>query len=539
VNLQLLSLFVAILSIPVVARAGEPDTTAVDLIMEEGMERSQVMDILSWMTDVHGPRLTGSPGYKEAAGWAVDKLTEMGLSNSHLEGWGPFGRGWQLERHTAHVITPQPFPLVSLPKAWSPGTDGKIEGDVILVDVPNDSVLQTFKGRLGGKFVMLDPERAVSPHFSGDAARRSEEELLRLANAQPPEDRQWRRRERTEEQQQKRLADYRRLLMAEEEGALALLDVSRGDRGNIFLQQAGVPSHPDTPRSARTRAWQEDAPDILPQVSLTAEHYNRIVRMLEKGQRVRMEMETEVRFFEVDSGYNIIAELPGSDLADQVVMIGAHFDSWHGATGATDNGAGSAICMEAMRILKATGLQPRRTIRIGLWGGEEQGLLGSEAYVKRHFGEQTGPDSNKVTKYKIEAERLSAYYNLDNGAGKIRGVYMQGNEAVRPYFREWLKPFESLGASTLSIANTGSTDHVAFDELGLPGFQFIQDGLEYFSTTHHSTMDFYDRVVEDDLKQAATILARFAYETAMMDERLPRKPMKNVMLEWAPEVFSK
>jgi Zn-dependent M28 family amino/carboxypeptidase len=260
--------------------------------------------------------------------------------------------------------------------------------------------------------------------------------------------------------------------------------------------------------------------------------------MLDKGEKVRLEMDTRVKFFDVDSGYNIIGEIPGSDLKEEVVMIGGHFDSWHGGTGATDDAAGSGVCLEAMRILKATGLQPRRTIRIALWSGEEQGVYGSKAYVKKHFGEVSGPDSNRATKHKLAATKISVYFNLDNGGGKIRGVYMQGNEAVRPIFREWLQPVEKLGASTLSLSNTGSSDHMSFDDIGIPAFQFIQDEMEYSTRTHHSTMDLYDRLVEDDLKQASVIMAAFAYQAAMADTLLPRKPRKNVMLDWAPEVFS-
>jgi hypothetical protein len=409
---------------------------------------------------------------------------------------------------------------------------------VVYFNATNDSMLQTFRGTLRGKFILLNEPRAVPAHFSAEATRRTDADLLKLANAPVPPERRSRQFRRSPEQRQELMVEFEKLRMAHDEGALGLLTVSRGDGGNVFVAQASVPAHPDTAWDRRSRPWQSNAPSILPQVAVGVEHHNQMVRMIEKGTRVRMEMDLRVNFFREDSGYNVLAEIPGSDLKDQVVMVGAHFDSWHGSTGTTDNGTGSAVCMEAMRIIKAAGLQPRRTIRIGLWGGEEQGLLGSEAYVKRHLGERTGPDSNRVTRHKLAAERFSVYYNLDNGSGKIRGVYMQGNESVRSIFRDWLKPFTDMGATTLTLANTGGTDHLSFDAIGLPGFQFIQDPLEYSTRTHHSTMDAFDRAQEDDLKQASVIMAAFAYHAAMRDERLPRKPIKNVTLEWAPEVFS-
>ena len=521
------------------ALSGEAvDTAAISKIMREGAEHSQVMEILSWLTDVHGPRLTGSPSYKKAAEWAREKLAGMGLENSRLEGWGPFGRGWELDRYSAHVIAPKSFPLISYPKAWSHGTRGSVTADVIHIDAKTDSALETYRGKLKGKFVMLSETRVIPAHFDPEAKRRTEEDLLDLANAPMPEERRIGRGEQSPEEKARAMVEYKKVIMAEEEGALALLTIARGDGGNIFVQGMNVTVHPDTPWTRRMKSWDPKAPKSLPQVTVGAEHYNQIVRMLQKGQRVKMEMDLQVNFFKEDSGYNVIAEIPGSDLKEEVVMIGAHFDSWHGGTGATDNGTGSAVCMEAMRILKALGLQPRRTIRIGLWGGEEQGLLGSEAYVKKHLGERSGPDTNRVTRHKLAAEKFSVYFNNDNGTGKVRGVYMQGNEGVRPTFREWLKPFEQMDATTLTLSNTGGTDHLSFDAIGLPGFQFIQDPIEYGSRTHHSTMDVYDRAQEEDLKQASIIMAAFAYNAAMRDERLPRKPIKNVLLEWAPVVNS-
>jgi carboxypeptidase Q len=279
-----------------------------------------------------------------------------------------------------------------------------------------------------------------------------------------------------------------------------------------------------------------DAPKIIPQVVVAAEHYNRIVRMIQQGQKVKMAVNLTVEFQDKDlMSYNTVAEIPGSDLKDEVVMLGGHMDSWHAGTGATDNGAGVAVGMEAVRILQALKLQPRRTIRIALWSGEEQGLLGSRHYVMQHFatlgdgtldafrfGNSGQGDPPKLNP-KPDYEKFSAYFNLDNGTGKVRGVYMQGNEAVRPLFRRWLIPFRDMGAATLSISNTGGTDHLSFDAIGLPGFQFIQDEIEYETRTHHSNQDLFDRIQADDMKQAATVMAAFIYNTAMLDEKLPRK----------------
>jgi carboxypeptidase Q len=299
------------------------------------------------------------------------------------------------------------------------------------------------------------------------------------------------------------------------------------------VQSASVPVHPDVPRAERPRPSDPETPAMLPQVAVAAEHYNRIARILRKGEPVRMRMNLDVAWGAADSGFNVIGEIPGSDLADELVIIGAHLDSWHGGTGTTDNGTGVATCMEAIRILGAAGLQPRRTIRLCLWGGEEQGLLGSRAYVARHFGrrERSHADSGTVLVLTPEAAKVSIYINNDNGTGKIRGVYMQGNEAVRPIFRAWLEPFGGTGATTLSLRNTASTDHISFDVINIPAFQFIQDDIEYETRTWHSTMDVFDRAVEDDLKQTAVIIATFAYQAAIRDERIPRKDLKGVHVE--------
>lgn len=512
---------------PSVSLRGETiDSAAIARIIDEGMNRSQVMDMLSWLTDVCGPRLTGSPGFAKAVTWAKARLSSMGLQNVHVEGWAPFGRSWSLNRYSAHITDPTVFPLLSYPRAWSPGTGGKVTGKVIYLDARTDSALETFHGKLKGNFVLLGAPVPVRAHFEPLAVRESDSTLLSLANAELPVPRGVRRRLVTQEARQQALIDYKKLLMCQDEGAAALITPSRGDGGNVFVQAAAIPAHPDTPYASRPQIQDLSAPDVLPQVTVAAEPFDRIVRILAHGIPVSMEMDLDVTFYRADSGYNVIAEMPGTDLEDEVVMIGAHLDSWHGGTGATDNGTGVTTCMEAMRILEALHLKPRRTIRVALWGAEEQGLLGSRAYVRRHFGGREG-DSRRPdvpVSYKPEAENFCAYFNNDNGTGKVRGIYLQGNEALRPIFRAWLAPFRSMGASTITVANTGSTDHVSFDAIGLPGFQFIQDDIEYFSRTWHSTMDVYDRVQADDVKQASIIMAAFAYNAAMRDERLPRKP---------------
>jgi len=524
-------------------------------IRDEGMNRSQVMQTLSYLSDVIGPRLTASPGMKRANDWTRVTLETWGMQNAHLEAWGPFGRGWSLKRFSAQVVDPLNIPLIAYPKAWSPATNGAITGDVVYIDAKTEADLEKYKGKLKGAIVFTQSPRELKARFAPLGTRQDEKSLLALADANPPGGGGNRGGgggfRMTPEQRATLNFNTRKLLFAQEEGAAVLADASRaGDGGTIFVQQAAVPTlipdvQPATP-APRVSAYDKGA-KILPQITLANEHYNRIVRMLQAGEKVRMEVNIGVEWQDKDPmGYNTIAEIPGSDpqLKDEIVMLGGHMDSWHAGTGATDNGAGVAVGMEAMRIIQALGLKPKRTIRIGLWTGEEQGLLGSAAYVKQHFGSlEAGnpgvvppgtPNSQPAAPPKLttlpEYDKFDAYFNLDNGTGKIRGVYMQGNEAVRPIFRQWLsafrdRPNENIwGANTLSIANTGGTDHLSFDRIGLPGFQFIQDEIEYDTRTHHSNMDVFDRIQADDMKQAATIMAAFIYQTAMRDEKIPRKP---------------
>jgi len=513
----------------------------IERIKDESLNRSQVMRTLSYLTDVIGPRLTNSPNMKRANTWTRDKMTEWGLQNARLEPWGPFGRGWSLERFNATVVEPQSIPLIAFPKAWSPGTNGPLVGDVIYVDAKDEADLQRFKGKLKGAIVLTSAVREIKARFEAPGTRLTEKELLELANAPDPAGRPSRRFQLTAEQLTAAKFSAQKIQFFADEGATLLVDASRaGDGGTIFVQSAAVPQPFDPSPTAifrpRITAWDKTAPKITPQVVVAAEDYNRMARIIQQGEKIRMAVDLAVKFHEEDlMGYNTIAEIPGTDLKDEVVMLGGHMDSWHAGTGATDNAAGVAVAMEAVRILKALNLQPRRTIRVALWSGEEQGLNGSRAYVAEHFGTIGDGSANASMTAMMNGEtpklnakpahdKLSVYFNLDNGTGKIRGVYLQGNEAVRPLFRRWLAPFREMGATTLSIANTGGTDHLSFDAVGLPGFQFIQDEIEYETRTHHSNQDVYDRIQADDMKQAAAIMAAFIYNSATMDEKLPRKP---------------
>ncbi len=497
------------------------DSTTVAKIRDEGLNHSKVMETLSWLSDVYGPRLTGSPAYIRAAEWVMKQMKELGMENIHREGW-MFGKGWELKDYAARVIGQQTFPLISFPKAWSPELKGEVEADVVFLDAQTDSALETYKGKLKGKFILFSQPTKLNAYFAPPATRVADSSLLKLANAEPELSGNPRNFQMTPQQKTIALVNFKKLELCQKENAAAILTsapAQRNEGGSVFVMGASVPTHPDTPSVNRIPSYSSKAPKILPQVEVGAEQYNRMVRMIQKGEKIKIAMELEVDWFKEDSCYNVIAEIPGTDLKDEVVMIGAHLDSWHSGTGATDNGTGSAVCMEAMRILKSIGAKPKRTIRMALWGGEEQGLLGSRAYTEKHFGKR-----DSLSK---DAEKFCAYFNNDNGTGKVRGIYLQGNDALRPIFRAWLSPFKEMGATTLSLSNTGGTDHLAFDALGLPGFQFIQDPIEYGTRTWHSTMDVYDRAQEDDVKQAAILMASFAYNAAMRDEKIPRKILQS------------
>ena len=539
-------------SSPAVAKASTvyaAPKEVIDKIKDEGMNRSQVMQTLSYLTDVIGQRLTGSPSLRRANEWTRDTLAKWGLQNAHLEAWGPFGRGWVLKSFSAQVSEPYDIPLIAYPKAWAPSAN-LVNADVFYLDAKDDASLEKYKGQLKGKIVLISDPRELKPDFNGIGRRETEESLAKLAAAPDPAtiQRPTAPAQQSPEAIARRQAaafGARRMMFAYNEGAAMLVDNSRGGYGGtIFVQQATVaqqqPAQPD-PNFRRLSPWQKEAESlILPQMTVSTENYNRLVRMIQQGEKLKMTVNVDAQYVDGDGMVNnTIAEIPGTDpkLKDQIVMLGGHMDSWHSGTGATDNGAGVATAMEAVRILQAAGLKPRRTIRIALWTGEEQGLLGSRAYVKQHFGEMKGaqtnffgpPDPNAPKPELVkgpEYEKLSAYFNLDNGTGKIRGVYMQGNGNVRPYFESWLTPFGDLGAKTLTMSNTGGTDHLSYDAIGLPGFQFIQDEIEYDTLTHHSNQDVFDRIQAEDMKQNATIMAAFVYQTAMMDEMMPKKAQR-------------
>ncbi len=478
------------------------DLDAIYKIKEEGLQRSKVMEIESYLTDVYGPRLTGSPNIKEAADWAQKTMKEWGLVNVKTETW-PFGRGWQSQRFTANAVTPRAYPLLAYPKAWTPGTSGPVTGEAIIAVINEEKDFAEFRGKLRGKYVMSMAMRDIAPHFEAQGHRYTDAELADLSK-QPAAGGGRGRGNFNAAQEFGR----KRTQFFIDEGVAAVLDFSRGDDGTVFVQAPqGVSRDPKGPAQPA-------------QVTLAVEHYGRIWRTLEKKIPVTLQMDIANTFYDNDlNAFNIVGDIPGTDKADEVVMIGAHFDSWHTGTGATDNAAGSAVMMEAMRLLKTTGVKLRRTVRIGLWGGEEQGLLGSRAYVKDHFGDPA------TMQLKAEHAKLAAYFNVDNGTGLIRGVYLQGNEAVAPIFEQWMEPFKNLGMTTLTIRNTGGTDHLSYDAVGLPGFQFIQDEVEYDSRTHHSNMDTYERIQPNDMMRNAVIVAAFAMNAANRDEKLPRKPL--------------
>jgi hypothetical protein len=487
------------------AQTQEPvDLQAIYRIKEEGLQRSKVMEITSYLTDVYGPRLTGSPNIRAAANWAVKEMQGWGLANAKLEPWGPFGRGWTNDRFVAHMLTPSASPLIGYPKAWTPGTNGTVKAEAVLAPLNSDRDLESLRGKLRGKFVLLMAARPVNAHFEAEAHRYTDAELAERARQTiaPAGGRGGRGGGPSPDQG----FAQRRTQFLVGEGVAATLEPGRGDGGTVFVQSGGSRNASD--------------PATVPQIVLAVEHYNRLVRILDKKIPVTLELEVRNTFHDSDlNAFNVVAEIPGTDRPDELVMVGAHFDSWHGGTGATDNAAGSAVMMEALRILKATGLRMRRTVRVGLWTGEENGLLGSRAYVDQQFA------TRATLETKPAHARFSAYFNVDNGTGAIRGVYLQGNEAVAPIFRAWLQPFENMRATTLTIRNTGGTDHQSFDAVGLPGFQFIQDPVEYDSRTHHSSMDVYDRIQAADMMQNAVIVAAFAYHAANRDQLLPRKPM--------------
>ena len=509
-----------------VAQIEKVDTAMVSKIKKEGYDNSQVMSILSMLTDVNGPRLMGSPGYKKAAAYAKNTMQSWGLQNVAYDDWKEeFGTGWQVKKFTLQAVSPAYSPIIAYPKAWSPGIKGNVQAEVVYLDVKTEEDVAKYKGKLKGKIVLFNLPVNVKPGFDGDAKRFSDSELLEMANSGVQE--QFRGGGRFRGTTAPQRIAFAKWDLCMKEGVLAVLEASTTSMlsgGVLTVSGATVPYQPEVPFDQRVSVRSPKAPKILPQIVVTAEHYNRMIRQIQKGSVVKLDLALETEFTPAENGFNVIAEIPGTDLKDEVVMIGAHLDSWHSATGATDNAAGSAVMMEVMRILKAVGANPRRTIRIGLWGGEEQGLLGSRSYVKRTFGERLDKafpyDSIKLTP---AGEKFAVYFNMDNGTGKYRGIYLQGNPKAQNVFRAWLKPFEKMGTATITLQNTSGTDHQSFDGIGLPGFQFIQDPIDYDTRTHHTSMDVYDKVIEVDMKHNAVVTAAFAWLAANRDGNFPRK----------------
>jgi carboxypeptidase Q len=444
----------------------------------------------------------------------MGRMKEYGLSNVHLEKWGPFGKSWNLEYSTAHMMAPQYQPLIAMPVAWSPGTDGVINTDAVLVTPQTQAELDAFKGKLAGKIVLISPKRDLAFPTTALASRYTDAELNDLSNAQIQVPGLFGGRGGAGGGRGGRggaattgapSAMAIQTFLKAEKPALVLQISARGESGTLF--GGGL---------------QRDATDSLPTMVVAAEHYNRIARLLEHQIPVKLQVEIKATFDNNPDSFNVIGEIPGKTKPDEIVMVGGHFDSWHYGTGATDNAAGSAAAMEVLRVLKTVNLPMDRTVRLALWSGEEQGLLGSRAYVKEHFAD---PTTMKPTS---EHEKFAAYFNVDNGTGKIRGIYLQKNDMCRPIFEKWLEPFKDLGASTITNRNTTGTDHQAFDGVGLPGFQFIQDTMDYNTRTHHSNMDVYDRIQATDMMQISAIEAGFVYLTATRPEKLPRKPLPPV-----------
>jgi carboxypeptidase Q len=485
--------------------ASEPvDLNMVNKIRQEGLNNSKIRDISFYLTDVIGPRLSGSTGLSNAYTWTSEQMEEWGLSNVQVVPWGNFGRGWDNEKFYVAMTRPYYQHLIAVPRAWTKGTDSLVVNSPVLVDIREDSDFDKYRGKLEGKIVVTPVTSEPRLSFTPMASRWEDEDLEKLARYPDPATEGQTQRPASEYTPQRPLSQ-KTMDFLEDEGVVALLNPS-----GVF---GVVRSH--------GRDYNVNNEPGMAIVDMTIEHYGRIVRLLEAGIEVELELDIRNRFLYNDQlGYNVIAEIPGTDrrLKDEVIIIGGHLDSWHAGTGGNDNASGVAVMMEVMRILKDLDIKPRRTIRIALWGGEEQGLFGSRSYVREHFHDPSDGGMKKGH------EKLSAYYNVDNGSGKIRGVYLQDNEALRPIFESWFEPLKDLGVGTVTLRSTGSTDHVPFDRAGLPGFQFIQDRLDY-GRGYHTNMDTFERMQLDDMKQAATVVAIIVYHTAMRDEKLPRKEL--------------
>ncbi len=502
-------------------RAQEPvDWEVVSKIRAEGLERSQVMDIVGYMSDVLGPRLTASPSMRKAQAWAQEKMQEVGLENIIFERAGEHGVNWDNEYTSLHMVAPDYQPIIGYAKAFTSSTDGKVEADAVIVNVNTPDDFAQYRGKLRGRIALIAQPFATEPRFTPDAIRHTDETLKALSRTTVGA---------TGQQQTVTLTMDQ--LNALRQGEVGGPPVSRGDLDE-FLKAEGVALVVDigsgrgddgillvgSRHDSRADRSYEGVMNSLPEVVIATEHYNRIYRILERGIPVRLEMEVRNAVDNSDPYYyNVVGEIPGTDLKDEIVILGGHYDSWHGGTGAVDNASGSAVALEAARILKAIGVQPRRTIRVAFWTYEEGGLNGSREYVNKHFG---NPQDGKKPAY----DKFSGYFNMDNGTGQFRGVYLQENMLVKPIFEAWMEPLNDLGVETLAPGNTSGTDHLSFDRAGLNGWQFIQDRIDYRPRRHHTNMDVVDGLIPEDIMINAVVMATFAYHAAMRDELLPRKP---------------
>ena len=516
------------------------DYTVYQQIREEGLGHSHIMEYASALADGIGPRLTGSPNVKRANDWTRDQLAAMGCTNAHLEDWGEFGMGWQQLNTWVRMASPDTAVFIAQASPWSPATSGAVSGQAVWVDIKKDEDIDKYKGKLNGKIVLYGDMREVKPVDKPLFERSDEKDLAKIADYPLTPEHEYEQYmkdyAKRVELQQKVIA----LITSEHVAAVVLPSrdgKNGGGSGGTIFDDRGIGRD----------IYKRDHAMPVPVVVMAIENYGRVYRLLKANVPVTLEMDVETKFFgDHEHGFDTIAEIPGTDpkLKDEVVMVGGHLDSWASGTGATDNGAGTLVSMEVMRILNALKVKPRRTIRIGLWTGEEQGLFGSAGYVKLHFGNiplSTAPDQMKLPEWmrkpagpielKPEQPKISGYFNVDNGTGKILGIYLQQNAAVRPIFEQWMEPLKDLGVTTITMRNTGGTDHESFDAVGIPGFQFIQDEMDYGSRTHHSNMDVYERLQPADLAQAATVEAIFVYNTAMRDQMLPRKPLPHPELE--------
>ena len=543
----------------------QPATEKLDLTMyqrirDEGLQHSHIMEYASALMDGIGPRLTGSPNLKKANEWTRDQFTAMGCSNAHLEDWGEFGMGWRQLNTWVRMSAPDTAVFIAQALPWSPSSHGAVSGQAVWIDAKDEKDLEKYKGKLAGKIIFFGAMRDVKPVDKPLFERRDDADLKKTVEYPVHIG----EREQFFQDFIKRL-EFRGKTgrFFADEHAAGIVVPSRDGRNN---GGSGGTIFDDGGSGMGWFTYKREHAEPLPVVVLAIENYGRVYRLLKANVPVNIEMDVETEVTgDHEHGFDTIAEIPGTDpkLKDEVVMVGGHLDSWASGTGATDNGAGTVVAMEVMRILNALKVEPRRTIRVGLWTGEEQGEFGSYGYVKQHFGYvplSEAPDQIKLPDFlrkpasppviKPEQAKISGYFNVDNGTGKIRGVYLQQNAAIASIFQQWITPLGDLGVSTITMRDTGGTDHEAFDAVGIPGFQFIQDMLDYGSRTHHSNMDVYERLQPEDLAQAATVEAIFVYNTAMRDQMLPRKPvphpelneeknapLKNVMpgAEKAPE----